>query len=132
MVAGCASRQPRVFPRAAHSEMVKALNGPVEEPEGPRIAMKMMLGLLVIKQRLFDCGINFSLHGRDHATIAAGLRRGWPLHPNPRAKSSMGGFPLRTSGFPLATWQPAISRTQVPTGCCSTRESLHALWHSAS
>src|SRR5882672_5882382 len=34
------------------------LSGPVEEPEGPRIAMKMMLGLLVIKQCLCDCGIN--------------------------------------------------------------------------
>ena len=31
MVVGCAGRQPRVFPRAAHGEMVKALEGVVLE-----------------------------------------------------------------------------------------------------
>ena len=31
MVVGCAGREPRVFPRAAHGEMVKALEGVVRE-----------------------------------------------------------------------------------------------------
>src|SRR5436853_6662121 len=38
------------------------LISPVQEPEGLRIAMKMMLGLLVIKQRLCDCGIDYGVH----------------------------------------------------------------------
>lgn len=38
------------------------LIGPVQETEGVRIAMEMMLGLLMIKQRLCDCGIDHDVH----------------------------------------------------------------------
>ena len=55
-----------------------------------------------------------------------------PCAQKPRVRSSTSGLPLRTSGFPLATWQPGISHAQVPTGCRSAHESLHPLWHSAS
>src|SRR5437870_3446319 len=55
------------------------LIGPVQEPEGPRIAMKMMLGLLVVKQRLCHCGIDLSFHSLaephrgEHANVSASL-----------------------------------------------------------
>src|SRR5437867_2905104 len=44
------------------------LIGPVQKTGGPRIAMKMMLGLLVIKQRLRDCGIDHGVHSSGRAT----------------------------------------------------------------
>ncbi len=40
------------------------LIGPVKKSRGPRITMKMMLGLLVIKQRLGDCQSDLSFHSR--------------------------------------------------------------------
>src|SRR5207249_4763469 len=98
------------------------LIGPVQERLGPRVAMKMMLGLLVIKLRLCDCGIDLRFHSSETAfrspdifdilTVARPQRGRQSRLSVPKAagRSSRGGdLPLLTSGFRPATCRRGIS-----------------------